>query len=218
MVIINTADDFVRVLRENDDFRAAARRELLTEELLELPQRFDEYTLATDGKFDTLENKVDTLENKVDALRGTDLEAKMPTRLAQNLRGTLGLKRLQVMWVARGIVSPISRSERFTYRMEAAVEVGMITDDEQGRLTETDMVARALRETDDCGVWIAAEASGVINGNDIDRARASASALTKIYRQESIPVVYGYRIDDQQREKAEARNGLQKVHIFIETE
>ena len=211
MVIINTADDFVRVLRENDDFRAAARRELLTEELLELPQRFDEYTLATDGKFDAL-------ENKVDALRGTDLEAKMPTRLAQNLRGTLGLKRLQVMWVARGIVSPISRSERFTYRMEAAVEVGMITDDEQGRLTETDMVARALRETDDCGVWIAAEASGVINGNDIDRARASASALTKIYRQESIPVVYGYRIDDQQREKAEARNGLQKVHIFIETE
>ena len=33
MTTINTADDFIRLLRENPEFLAAARRELLTEEL-----------------------------------------------------------------------------------------------------------------------------------------------------------------------------------------
>ena len=122
------------------------------------------------------------------------------------------------MWVARGVVAPISRSERFTYRLEAAVQVGVITDDEQGRLSETDMIARGLRNIDDTGVWIAAEASGVINDDDIERARESAAALAKIYEQDAIPVVYGHRIDEQQRENAAAQNGLQEVQIFLEAE
>ena len=42
MTSINTIEDFLRVLRENDDLRSAVRRELLTEELLALPGRFSE--------------------------------------------------------------------------------------------------------------------------------------------------------------------------------
>ena len=44
MVMIHTSDDLIRVVRENPEFRAAMRRELLTEELLDLPRRFAEYT------------------------------------------------------------------------------------------------------------------------------------------------------------------------------
>ena len=42
MTSINTIEDFLRVVRENDDLRSAVRRELLTEELLALPGRFSE--------------------------------------------------------------------------------------------------------------------------------------------------------------------------------
>ena len=42
MTSINTIEDFLRVVRENDDLRSAVRRELLTEELLALPSRFSE--------------------------------------------------------------------------------------------------------------------------------------------------------------------------------
>lgn len=39
MATINTIHDLIRLLRENKEWRDAVRRELLTEELLELPQR-----------------------------------------------------------------------------------------------------------------------------------------------------------------------------------
>lgn len=42
MTSINTIEDFLRIVRENDDLRSAVRRELLTEELLALPDRFSE--------------------------------------------------------------------------------------------------------------------------------------------------------------------------------
>ena len=40
MTTINTIEDLLQVVRENEVFRAAMRRELLTEELLALPSRF----------------------------------------------------------------------------------------------------------------------------------------------------------------------------------
>ena len=40
MTTINTIDDLLRIARENEAFRAAIRRELLTEELLALPSQF----------------------------------------------------------------------------------------------------------------------------------------------------------------------------------
>ena len=37
VITISNTDDFIRALRENEEFQAAARRELLTQDLLELP-------------------------------------------------------------------------------------------------------------------------------------------------------------------------------------
>ena len=43
MVTINTPEDLLRVLAENPEWKAAVRREILTEELLNLPARFDSF-------------------------------------------------------------------------------------------------------------------------------------------------------------------------------
>jgi hypothetical protein len=43
MVTINTPEDLLRVLREQPEWKATVRREILTEELMNLPARFDRF-------------------------------------------------------------------------------------------------------------------------------------------------------------------------------
>ena len=50
-----TTDNLLRAARENAEFRDAFRREILTDELLALPQRFAEYAAATDNRLDRIE-------------------------------------------------------------------------------------------------------------------------------------------------------------------
>ena len=237
MTTINTTDDFIRLLRENPEFLAAARRELLTEELLKLPQRFSQYAQTTDKRLDSvdrrlgsleqgqqrLEQKVNglergqrRLENNVNTLRGDALETKMPTRLCDMMSETLDIRRTQIFWMARHLMPPMSRSEYFIRTLEDATDNGIITDDEELRLFTTDMVIRSLRQSDGSHLWIAAEASGVIAQNDIERARRSALTLQKMHGEDAIPVVYGYGVSDQQRQQAAATPELQEVYIFVE--
>ena len=115
MATINTTDDLIRLLHEDQEFRTAARRELLTEELLALPalhaalatevrdfvkaanQRFDaiensliQLNQKTDGleqKTDSLEQKTDRLEQKTDRLeQKTDRLEQKTDRLDANVR------------------------------------------------------------------------------------------------------------------------------------
>ena len=258
MVTINNTDDFIRALRQNPEFHAAARRELLTEELLALPQRLSQYAEGTDKRLDRVDYRLESLENgqrqlqsdvkdlqqgqrqlqsdvkdlqqgqrqlegrmrrvenQVNALRGDALETKMPTRLCDMLSDELDLRRLQIFWMARQQTPPMSRSEQFAQTLENATDNGTIAPDQEGRLTRTDLIVRSVRESDGSRLWIAAEASGVIDQDDISRARQSALALQKIYGEDAIPAVYGYRISDRQREQAAATPELQQVHIFLE--
>ena len=57
MTTINSQDDFIRALEENPQWRDAVRRQILTEELLQLPVMFQ-----------VLTQRVDTLDGKVDVL------------------------------------------------------------------------------------------------------------------------------------------------------
>ncbi len=223
MVTINNTDDFIRALRANPDFHAAARRELPTEELLALPQRLSQYAEGTDKRLDRVDSRLDSmergqrrLENQVNALRGDALETKMPTKLCDMMSASLDIRRLQIVWMARHQTPPMSRSEQFAQTLESATDSGTISDIQEGRLTRTDLIVRSLRESDGSRLWVTAEASGVIDQDDIERARQSALALNKIYGEDAIPAVYGYRISDRQREQAAAAPGLQEVHIFLE--
>ena len=84
MTTINTLEDLLRAARGNQEFREAFRREILTEELLELPERFAEYTKVTDthlGNIDktlatltentaAMNRRLDSLGEKVESLEG----------------------------------------------------------------------------------------------------------------------------------------------------
>ena len=227
---INTTEDLLRLWHEDEEFRAASRRELLTDELLELPEKFAENARQVDSQFkqvdsqlksmgtrlDGVETRLERVETTVDDLRGSALEGKAPTHLCQLIFDTLSVRRVQVIWMAREVIAPIHRMDNFARDVESGADDGTITLEEEGRLNRTDMVARAIREPEGTRLWIAAEISGLIGERDIRRARESAAALRKLYSQETIPVVYGYRIADQQRRSAQARGGLEEVLIFLE--
>ena len=55
MVTINTTDDLLRALAENPRWKEAVRREILTEELLALPARFDSFVATTQAFMDKTE-------------------------------------------------------------------------------------------------------------------------------------------------------------------
>ena len=55
MVTINTTDDLLRALAENPRWKEAVRREILTEELLALPARFDNFVATTQAFMDKTE-------------------------------------------------------------------------------------------------------------------------------------------------------------------
>ena len=48
MVTISTPEELLRVLRENPEWKEAVRREILTEELLNLPARFEQFVATTE--------------------------------------------------------------------------------------------------------------------------------------------------------------------------
>ena len=222
-LVIETTDDFIRALRENEEFRAAARRELLTQDLLELPKEFREFKAETAKQFDSVGERLDSIDKNLKSLttsivdiRGASLESKMPTRLRQRLAAALGLTAPRTLWLAEHYVQPPSRAEEFEMSKERAVAESQITAEEAERLTDTDMVMRATHAQGDT-IYVAVEASGVIGRRDIDRARESASILKKMFGGDAIAAVYGFSIEPVQIEQARANDDVAEVHVFLET-
>ena len=52
---MNAIDDLLRLVRENEEYRAAMQRELLTDALLALPEMFAAYSEVTDSRLRTIE-------------------------------------------------------------------------------------------------------------------------------------------------------------------
>ena len=255
MPIIETTDDLLRLLDENEEFLTLVRSKILTDELLRLPARVDdidarlaaltesvaaliEHAAETDRKIAALTEQVadltnefaeyaratnkrlDGIDNRLNGLRGDVLENKLPASLLQRLAADLNIRRLRPVWLARGNAPARGRVYEYESRAENAVDEGTITDEEETRLLVTDMVVHALRVEDDSVVYVAVEASGVINAHDISRARRSADILRRLYGSDAIPAVYGYGIAPEQTMQTGAAegSGKERVHIFLETE
>ena len=152
---------------------------------------------------------VDTMSN----LRGDVLESRLTSRIPPLIAREFDVCRVYPIW-SGGLIPVNPRMERFEKALEEAADEGKITDDDEARLRVTDLIVRSQRRSDRSTLWFAVEASGVINANDITRARHSADVLKGIHDQDAIPVVYGYQISDRYRELA---NDLQ-VPVFLDTE
>ena len=260
MTTINTSSDFLALLRENQEFREAARQHILTEELLALPAVFSGFASEMRGdvkrlegrqeqleegqrhlegrqerlegrmgrlegsmerlegrqdrlevRMERLEEGQERLETAVDSLRGTALEQKLSTRLLPLVGREFDVRRVFPIW-SPGVIDVSGSTGAFHDKLEQALEEGVIDDDDDTRLRVTDLVIRSQRKSDRSTLWFTVEASGVINDDDITRSQQSANAIKKIYGQDAIPIVYGYRIREDQMRLAEELG----VQVYID--
>ncbi len=187
----------------------------------ELAAKFDGMTARQDNleaKFDVMIARQDRMQDDLNALRGYALERKLSSSLRQKLVPLLNIRRTQVLWLAEGFVQPPSRVEEYSNLLEDSLNDEVISEDQYERLQVTDMIVRAFRQSDNSRVYIAVEASGVIRRNDIDRVRASAEALKKMFDAPVYSVVYGFSISDDQLNHIRPTGELDEVHLALDTD
>ena len=213
----------IKELQANPDAQTLLLRALLTNEFLGIPIRLerveadiaelkaDVAVLKTDVavlKTDVAELKVDVAELKTDVavLKGDVLEMKLHRRIRPLLSQRFNLRR------ARMMQSPVQdTSPELFAPVEDAFDKGIITDPQETRISETDLILRAQRKDDRTVVWVAVEVSNDIGQRDIDRARQSADALSVVFRQDALAVVAGYRIHPQDQARADTTD----VHTLL---
>ena len=195
-----------------------AKVDALTTEVRALTAKVDAFVEATNRRLDSLEEgqrrlekRMDGMQYRLDRLWGDRVEAKLPNKLPTLLMREFDVIRFNSVWASNHVVTG-ARNPQFIDAIDVAADAGKITEEENVRLRVTDLVIRARRKSDGATIWFAVEASGVINTDDIERARQSADAIKKVYAQDAIPLVYGYRISDHQRRQAHE----QGVHVFID--
>ena len=228
MTTVNTIEDIITAMRERPEVRDAIRREVLTEEILSLPEKFTTLTQRGDdltARLDILTQRVGDLTiqiaeivkvqkdhtDKLGILIGDRLERRIATILPPALSERLGLRRTQIIY--HPSLLPSSDSG-FTASIEDAADRGVITDEQEMRLKVTDLIIRARRKSDGAEVWVAAEASGTIDRSDVARAADSAAGLGAVFGESAFAVVVGHRIRHEDRARAEA----QGVTVVIEDE
>ena len=192
---IHTADDLIRILRQDPEILEQVRRAILTDELLELPGKFAEMAETQARMLETQSELLIShrrLEDRVGYLIGAELERKAFRILPVRLNRIYQLRRPRIV-LRQGDYTP--HTQGFLDDVENALDSATITEQQYERILLTDLVIRASRKEGDQGViYFAVEASGTIARRDIDRAVATSEAIHDLYQTEAIPVAVGYRI------------------------
>lgn len=207
MAIINTADDLLRLLRENAEFREAVRRELLTEELLELPKRFAEYAKRTDLhleridlRLECIEDDVKDVKNDVGYLKGGFMELALEKEGLARIVTEFDIRNIQVLRLAE----QNRASADFDRAISDAEESGLLDLDDYNRLLMTDMIIRGRSRVDRSKVvYVAAEASYTVEEDDIAKVSRSALAIRKVFPGDRVyAALYCENLSDDLADKA----------------
>ena len=208
MVIINTSDDLIRIVRENPEFRAAMRRELLTEELLDLPRRFAEYAEANDQRWEANDRRLDRIENDLGDLKGVSLETKLYNRGMSNIATLLKVRNIRAVRVAE----QDDNSVAFNQAIQEAEDQGILSEREYDRLLATDMIVQCNRRGSSQEVYVAIEATYGVTNRDIVQVKRSEDALRKAFPDAEVhPALYFF---SDLPESIENRCREEDVHLI----
>jgi polyhydroxyalkanoate synthesis regulator phasin len=185
---------FLKALKEDPEFAAEARALLLSEDLLNLPPKFDRLEKKVDrleedfsklkddvgkltNRVDRLEKKVDKLEKDVAYLKGSDRERWYRDR-AHAVFGRIILKG-----------KPFE--EKAAEILWEACKKGQISKEERDEVLSADLLWSGEREGE--FVVLVVEVSFTISQDDVERAKKRAEILRKLGIL-AIPVVGGVEI------------------------
>ena len=210
MVAINTKDDLMRLLKEDDELKALLR-EVVSETVSEILK--ETLKVQQDILAEIREMRADTnaMRGDIGHLVGDNLERKIGYRLPGMLAHRLELSDLEVaLYQERAIIVDPELQEVIA----RAYGSGSINQGQRRRLLETDMIVRA-RRSDDSLAFYPVEASAAIGVDDIYRAEESARILMAVTGMAASPVVCGYRLTADARDYNRTSEGRRATVVRI---
>ena len=159
MTTINDISDLVRILREQPDWAEALRALLLTQELLDLPGRFDRFVEIqqetnrltaqrleaietrmdnVDGRLGNVEGRLGNVEGRLGNLEGGQYERTVRTKVLARTQIVLGFDGARVALNQEGLVD-----SQLNSAVARAVRDGRVSEDGYAGLFEADLVISA---------------------------------------------------------------------------
>ncbi len=242
MTTINDINDLARILREKPEWVSTLRNLLLSQELLELPEKFAQFVQTTNDNFQLVNRRLDRLEEDVGVLKEdvavlkedmglvkqdlnqvkenlNRVNGKMDNALGANYEfkiqrniGSIAGQYLNLRRVRVQQGPRTDRDPRLEELLEQAEDQQLITKEQYLDLQRLDLVFTGRQQDRPGETTVAAEISITIGNNDIERAARRAQALNQALNQEVIPVVIGAHIDEERRQMAQE----QAVSIMLE--
>ena len=217
MTSIATTADFLRLLREDPDFRDEVRRLLLSQDLIELPERFARFEAYVEQRFNEIARDISEIRGDISEIRG---DVSRNTSSISRLRGAEYERRVGRIFASYASMDFRQRSGRglrrnrllssggsdansaFLDLIADALDAGLISDDEWADLQQADAVVSGQHEGNT--VYFVGEFSITVNHHDIDRAIARAAILSKATGCDAWPMVVGDSIPEPQLTRIEA--------------
>jgi outer membrane murein-binding lipoprotein Lpp len=199
---------FLRALREDPEFAAEARALLLSEDLLNLPPKFDRLEKKVDRieeRVDRIEERVDRIEERVDRIEKDvsklkDDVGKLTNRVDRLEKDVAYLKgsdrerwyrdRAHAIF-GRVILKGRPFEEKAAEILWEACKKGQISKEERDEVLSADLLWGGEREGK--FVVLVVEVSFTISQDDVERAKKRAEILRKLGIL-AIPVVGGVEI------------------------
>ena len=193
MTVIHTTDDLIRLLNENDEFRQAVRRHVLSDELLQLPERHAKFETRVESfideqrQFNQEQRQFNQrMEKEIGELREFNKEQR---RFNQRMENSIGELRGKV---ARHVVGVyfLEIAEGLGFQCKGILMradlVQMLIHSERDDIPHGDRQSffRAdlvVEATDSDGTmhYISVEASYTADQRDTSRAQRNAALLTR---------------------------------------
>ena len=214
MVTINTSEDLLRALRENPEWKEAVRREILSEELMNLPARFDEFAAKTlqfieeqrqfnadqrrfnadqrrfndrvEGFMERTDRRFSRIEDDISNMRG-EYARNTAIGEAPDIAEHMGFRMMRVF--SRDDLRELLRTS----------DTSGITTSQLQSFRRADLVIEAA-DSDGSIHYIAVEASNTGDERDTRRAIRNAVFLARFTGQPAHSAIASVRIDDRIQE------------------
>ena len=224
-----TFEGVLEALRDNPRWLEALREIILTEDLLQLPQRFEEFQRKFEefqsrsegfqNRFEGFQSRFEDfieedfipLRDKVDKIEQDVAVLKQEVKVLKNDVATLkgDVFEQKVRDKAATFFGKLLRrtrlitTEQYVDALDNALEGGLITEQERDDAINADVVVRGRVKGTEREVIVVCEVSNKVDLEDVERASRRAEITAKAYRQEAIGVVLGKEITERARESAD---------------
>ena len=205
MTTINTIEDLARILRDQPTWAEALRALLLTQELLDLPGRFDrfveaqrefnqaqqeaneaqrEFNQAQQETNRLTDQRLNAIEGRLGNLEGGQYERTVRTKALARSRFILGFTGSYVALNQDGLTDP-----RLNSAIDQAIWNGLVSQDGCADLFEADLIISAEDNR-----HAVVEVSLTADRDDIDRAKTRAGILGAITEGAVTPIIITSRM------------------------